>query len=743
MDKLGRISNRIDTTKDINTAAVKAFHNRFVCPKHLPRPVENAMKKNLPVTQTEKPFPKGQYLVSKTDLKGVITYVNDAFQSLSGFSREELIGKSHNVVRHPDMPPQAFEDLWHTVKAGRPWRGLVKNRCKDGDFYWVDAFVVPILEHDQTVGYMSVRSEARREEVRQATARYQQLLQSKGKLDSTPALFKRISIKTRLIGILALALVGIAAIAAFGLSNLSASNQNLKIAYTQHLKPAMAIAKMVERMGDNRAQITLSLQHNPTSSYHALLDHPMEKHIEASLKNREIIEALRADYDAAPHSAEEKAIASAFFAARDAFSKEGIGKARDALKAGDYDQVQVLLLKQINPLYEDVVAKGDKLEHYLAKAGELAYAEAEDRYNRLFTLSISVTLLALLFLSVAGMFLVRSIMHPLHRIVGHFKHISQGNLTDEIDISSGDEVGQVQTQLACMQVNLKVMLDEIMTASKAIDSESHRVQWQTSSVVDQSEQQRDRAFTISASTEEFSQSVQQVADSAGETANAADHSQAQVMAAQASMDESMAASSRVVAAVQSSSHTIEALNQATAKIGDITQVIREIADQTNLLALNAAIEAARAGEAGRGFAVVADEVRKLAERTANSTQDIAVTVTEVRKVTERAIKSMENAVTEVESGIGMIRESGQGLSRITATSQEVTAMARGIADAAREQALAGEQVAQNMAKIVGLVDGNLESASEAQRAVSELVATSTELQGLVARFRVINTSAVR
>jgi aerotaxis receptor len=205
----------------------------------------------------------------------------------------------------------------------------------------------------------------------------------------------------------------------------------------------------------------------------------------------------------------------------------------------------------------------------------------------------------------------------------------------------------------------------------------------------------------------------------------------------------MAASSRVVAAVQSSSHTIEALNLATAKIGDITQVIREIADQTNLLALNAAIEAARAGEAGRGFAVVADEVRKLAERTANSTQDIAVTVTEVRKVTESAIKSMENAVTEVESGIGMIRESGQGLSRITATSQEVTEMARGIADAAREQALAGEQVAQNMAKIVGLVEGNLESASEAQRAVSELVATSTELQGLVARFRVINTSAVR
>ena len=695
------------------------------------------MKKNLPITQTEKPFPKGQYLVSKTDLKGVITYANGSFLGISGYSRDELIGKSHNVVRHPEMPPQAFEDLWRTVKSGKPWRGLVKNRCKDGNYYWVDAFVVPILERDQTIGYMSVRAEPKREDVRQAEAKYQGLLQSNAKLDSTPSRLKRLSIKTRLVGILALAIVAVAAIALFGVNNLHTSNQSLAAAYEQHLKPAVSIAKMVERMGDNRAQIMLALQHSPSNAYHTQHGHPMEKHIEATLMNQKIIEALRADFEKAPLAAAETTLAEEFFAARDTFSKDGVDVARNALKAGDYDQAQVLLLKQINPLYQAMVEKGDQLQRHLADSGDQAYAAAEARYNLMFTLSIATGLAALLLLSVAGFFLVRSIMRPLQRIVGHFKHISQGHLTDEIDITGGDEIGQVQTQLACMQVNLKVMLDEIRAASKAIEIESNRVAWQTASVVDQSEQQRDRALSISATTEEFSRSVQQVADSAGETANAADHSQAQVIAAQASMAESMAASGRVVAAVQSSSHTIEALNQATAKIGDITQVIREIADQTNLLALNAAIEAARAGEAGRGFAVVADEVRKLAERTANSTQDIALTVTEVRKVTESAISSMENAVNEVESGIGMIRQSGDGLNRITTTSHEVTSMARGIADAAREQAVAGEQVAQNMAKIAGLVDGNLESASEAQNAVTQLVTTATELQRLVARFRVI------
>jgi aerotaxis receptor len=282
------------------------------------------------------------------------------------------------------------------------------------------------------------------------------------------------------------------------------------------------------------------------------------------------------------------------------------------------------------------------------------------------------------------------------------------------------------------------MLDEIRAASSQIEAQARRVEWQTANVVDQSEQQRDKAASVAAATEEFSQSVRSVSDSASQTATAADESQQLVVSAQQSMERSMAATGRVVDSVQQSSLTIQELNLAIAKIGDMTSVIREIADQTNLLALNAAIEAARAGEAGRGFAVVADEVRKLAERTATSTSDIARNVAEIRRVTDTAVASMGEAVSEVETGIALIRESGIGLNRITESSDHVTAMARDIASSAGEQVMASQLVAQNMERVAQLVDGNMMAANEARTAVDQLVGSAKYLNRIVGRFKLNN-----
>ena len=116
------------------------------------------MRNNQPVTGIEYLLKEGQSIVSKTDTKGRITYVNPSFIEVSGFDEPELLGKAHNVVRHPDMPPEAFADLWRTLQAGEPWTGMVKNRRKNGDFYWVVANVVPVKEAGRVTGYMSART---------------------------------------------------------------------------------------------------------------------------------------------------------------------------------------------------------------------------------------------------------------------------------------------------------------------------------------------------------------------------------------------------------------------------------------------------------------------------------------------------------------------------------------------------------------------------------------------------------
>lgn len=130
------------------------------------------LKKNLPVTDTEYTFPEVQKLISSTDLKGKIRHCNQAFADVSGFTQEELFGKPHNIVRHPDMPPAVYENLWSYLKAGTPWMGMVKNRRKNGDFYWVSAYITPVTENGAVVGYESVRSCPSREDIRRAEKQY-------------------------------------------------------------------------------------------------------------------------------------------------------------------------------------------------------------------------------------------------------------------------------------------------------------------------------------------------------------------------------------------------------------------------------------------------------------------------------------------------------------------------------------------------------------------------------------------
>jgi aerotaxis receptor len=629
------------------------------------------------------------------------------------------------------MPEAAFADLWATVKSGLPWRGLVKNRCKNGDFYWVEAFVVPLKQNGQTTGYMSVRTPAPAAKRSAAQAAYAAAGQ-KGKL---PASARRsLSLRSRLWATMAALVTLMAVIGFVGLNGLKDTDDELQAMYRDNLLPSNVVNRMMFLLSDNRSQIMLGLQHDPGSAFVKMHDHPADLHIDNTLNNRKEINELLEKLKVAPLNDQQKALLDKFSATRERFSREGVNVARDLLKEGKYTDANIVLLRNINPLYAEMQRDGLALIQNLADGANQRYIEAEEHYAAIRNLSIGLIVVAILLAIGAAAWLVSSIVGSIRKAISHFAAIAEGRLTEEVDIDGRDETGLLLCNLATMQGTLKAMLDEISSASKAIDSRSKLLEAQMARVASQSEQQQASVEGVAAATEEFSQSVQEVAANAQETATAARDSQDKVTESNTNISQSMAATTRVVEAVNSSNATIDQLNRSIAKIGDITRVIADIASQTNLLALNAAIEAARAGEQGRGFAVVADEVRKLAERTTTSTADINTTVNEIQQVTAQAVASMDLAAQEVETGIGKLRESVAGLEGITHSSSQVTLMAGQISDAARQQGVASEEVAGSMQQITDLIEQNTSSARSARQAADELLQTAHQLDRLISGF---------
>lgn len=213
------------------------------------------MKINLPVNNAERKLREGEVLISTTDLKGVITCANDAFVEISGFTKEELIGANHNVVRHPDMPVEAFAELWSKLKDGKPWMGIVKNRAKDGSYYWVDAYVTPMYEGSQVVGYQSVRVKAEDEYIRRAEKLYAKI--NAGKKDVKKVSNLRIHgirycLRAALYPLLPmLASVGVA-YAAFDVSGLAASLLAASSIVSAGILAAHLKSTIIEALGNAR-----------------------------------------------------------------------------------------------------------------------------------------------------------------------------------------------------------------------------------------------------------------------------------------------------------------------------------------------------------------------------------------------------------------------------------------------------------------------------------------------------------
>lgn len=313
--------------------------------------------------------------------------------------------------------------------------------------------------------------------------------------------------------------------------------------------------------------------------------------------------------------------------------------------------------------------------------------------------------------------------------------MASGDLRGKIEVSHSDELGQMSRSLNETLSHLREIVSGVKSAADAVATSSKQVSQEATEVMNRAEQQSGRVMEVSTALEEMSVSVSEISSGANGAADASVETQTIAENGKHNMSKSMEATGRIVDTVESSSTIVTELSQSIEKISEITKVIKDIADQTNLLALNAAIEAARAGEQGRGFAVVADEVRKLAERTTLSTSDISNMVSAIRTKTASAVDAMAQVKNEVENGQSFVRATDGTLTQIVDAAMRVTTLATQIAAATKEQSIATESTARNMENISSITEENTSAIERTSAAASDLKQLAENLQGLVSRFR--------
>jgi methyl-accepting chemotaxis protein len=381
----------------------------------------------------------------------------------------------------------------------------------------------------------------------------------------------------------------------------------------------------------------------------------------------------------------------------------------------------------------------DTLKELIAlqvKLKETALAEQKATESRTMTLVVSLALAGMVVGVVVALFTGRSVANSISAMATVLQEIAGNNLAvDDLEVTSKDEIGNAATAMNGMKNNLRKIIQSIAGTAEHVASASEEISSSANQQAQAAETQKDQATQVATAMQEMSSTVMQVSDNSNKAAEASRQAAETARHGGAIVDETLTKMRVIAESVGGTAKKMEELGKSSDQIGRIIGVIDDIADQTNLLALNAAIEAARAGEQGRGFAVVADEVRKLAERTTTATKEIAQMIKNIQDETKIAVSAMEHGTKQVEEGVSSTAKAGESLREIIAMSERVGEMITHIATAATEQSSATEQVNNNMDQIARLVKESAVGSQQSAKACQDLSGLALDLQKMVGEFK--------
>ncbi|TDX31014.1 methyl-accepting chemotaxis sensory transducer with TarH sensor /methyl-accepting chemotaxis sensory transducer with Pas/Pac sensor [Modicisalibacter xianhensis] len=655
------------------------------------------MQNNQPVTHREYILDDDSYLISRTDLKGRITYVNPAFIEVSGFSAEELIGAPHSIVRHPDMPEAAFADLWQTIEAGNSWEGLVKNRRKNGDHYWVHASVTPIFEGGEIQGYASVRVKATEEDCQRAERAYAQLREGATKhyrLDRGQlrrrGLVARLartnvrSMRARLVTLIGAAAVLVLASGGMGLYALNEAGERFTRLNQDGLEDVARLQKIDQL-------VTQSHQSLARRERLELLDTRGERAEEL----QDLIERISAMWNEFDRPGNQSALTQAFADRLSHYLTDDLQTTVDVLSGEDAFKAFMALQDSIGELQTEGDAISQEINKLIAEKQAQARSLAEQAASeeqRMWLFQAALLLVGLTLLILMGALMIRAILRPVTESVAFTRQIAAGNLGADMPSQRNDELGQLMSALNTMRKSLGSIVKDVNHSVSVVRPASHDIATGNEDLSSRTEQQAASLEETASSMEEMTATVKQNAANAREASGLASN-------AAGAVRESGEVMGQVVT-------TMDRITESSRKVSEIIGVIDSIAFQTNILALNASVEAARAGEQGRGFAVVAGEVRNLAGRSADAAREI------------RAL--IDGSAQEIGGGAELVKKAESSIGQVVASVLKVNDIMGEIASASDEQTRGIEQINQAIAQMDEVTQQNAERVQTSARAANDL-----------------------
>ena len=668
------------------------------------------MRNNQPITQREYALDDETVLISRSDLKGNVTYANAAFVEVSGYTRDELMGAPHNLIRHPDMPEAAYADFWKTIQSGKTWQGTVKNRRQNGDHYWVIATVAPLRDGDRIVGYTSLRRKASPKRIALAERVYAEIREkgksrryalSEGQLKRRGiggifARFQLTSLKAKLTGMVLAALALLALAGGLGMYGLIQSGERLETLNRSGLE-AVANLQRIERHIGQAVEVIEPAVRNPRR-----ID--IEATASSLNAHTQDIDALWSEYRAQDDSGDESV--QAFESALTTW-RNGVDSALAAIIDANGFAAFEAFNGSVQPNTDVLREASIQLVSQERQNAETLVSEAQQGRQKMLMAQVVLMVIGLLVMVGLSFFILKSVFRSLAGARHMTFQIAAGNLAARERRQTNDELGELLYSLDTMRFSLASIVGDVENRVSVVTPAVQQIAAENEELASRTEQQASSLQQTASSMEEMTSTVQQNTENARLATD---------LAAQNAVS-TRDTREQMVQLVERMQRIAQRADKMTEMIG----VIDGIAFQTNILALNASVEAARAGEHGRGFAVVASEVRTLASRSADASKEIR--------------KMIDSTTEEVSGGRSAVEQAEQAIENVMQQVSRVSELMESISTASSEQSSGIGQINTAIAEMDNVTQQNATKVQSIAASADNLAIEAFELANVVDAFR--------